>query len=142
MPYTLLLVDDESDFRSEFCECFSEYEIIEASDGEAALDILEKPNVVDVVILDVMMPGLRGTEVLAKIKSIRPDIKVVIMTGNSTEDIAISALKNRADEYVEKPLVIENVKKVIAKMTDEKDMRGIEETGSIEIGRASCRERV
>ena len=103
MPYNILLVDDDSEFREEFCDFLEDYEVIEASNGEEALDILRKPNEVDLVILDVMMPGKRGTDVLREIKAMSPDLKVIILTGYSSKDVAVKALKGRADEYIEKP---------------------------------------
>jgi CheY-like chemotaxis protein len=57
MPYTILLVDDDNEFREEFKDLLEDYTVIEAANGQAALDILKAPNAVDLVILDVMMPG-------------------------------------------------------------------------------------
>ena len=68
MREKILLVDDDREFRYEFRECFDEYDIIEASNGDEALQIIQRPNDINVVILDVMMPGLKGTEVLKKMK--------------------------------------------------------------------------
>ncbi len=71
MPPEILLVDDDRIFRSEFKDCFDEeYNIIEAATGEAALTILKKPNEIQVVILDIRMPGINGIEALKAIKNI------------------------------------------------------------------------
>jgi YesN/AraC family two-component response regulator len=131
MAYNLLLVDDDAEFREEFCECFEDYAITQAKDGETAIGILKKPNVIDLVVLDVMMPGLRGTEVLAEMKKLKPDIKIVMLTGSSSEDVAIASLKNRADEYAEKPIVVEEVREIIIKLLGEQDSAGIPDTGNI-----------
>lgn len=131
MAYNLLLVDDDAEFREEFCECFDDFEITQAQDGETAISILKKPNTIDLVLLDVMMPGLRGTEVLVEIKKIKPEIKIVMLTGSSSEDVAITALKNKADEYIEKPIVVEETRKIIVKLLGEKDLQGIPDTGNI-----------
>ena len=56
------------------------------------------------MILDVNMPGSKGTEVLKDIKALYPDLGIIILTGHSSEDVAIEALKGHADEYLEKPL--------------------------------------
>lgn len=103
MPYTLLLVDDDREFRAEFRDCFDDYAVMEAHNGEEALAILKKPNEIDLVILDVMMPGARGTLVLREIKKLAPSLGIVILTGHSSKDVAVEALKGRADEYLEKP---------------------------------------
>lgn len=113
MPYTILLVDDDEDLRYEFKELFDDYNIIEASNGKDALEILKKPNEIDLVVLDVVMPGQKGTTVLKEIKSISPDLAIIILTGHSTKDTAIEALKGKADDYIEKPLNITKSKEII-----------------------------
>jgi two-component system, response regulator YesN len=118
MPSKILLVDDDKDFRDEFRECFEAYEIIEAGDGEEALRILKKPNDIDLVILDVKLPGVKGTEVLREIKAIAPDLGIIILTGHSSEDVAIEALKGHADEYIEKPLNVNKTRELIEDLLD------------------------
>ncbi len=118
MPNKILLVDDDSSFREEFRESFDLYDVIEAGSGEEAINILKKPNQIDLVILDVNLPGIRGTEVLKEIKNIDPELGIVIMTGFSTEDVAIESLKNRANDYLEKPLDIKRTKEVIDDLLD------------------------
>jgi len=123
MPYNILLVDDNKEFRDEFRECLDEYNVLEARDGRSALQLLRKPNEIDLVILDVMMPGLRGTEVLKEIKKIDPDLNAVILTGYSSKDIAIEALKGHADEYLEKPLNIDRAREIIASLLETKELK-------------------
>lgn len=113
MPYNILLIDDDEDFREEIRDFLEDYEVIEASCGEEALRILMRPNEIDLVILDVRMPGVRGTKVLREIKKMAPGLGVVILTGFSTKDTAIEALKGRADDYLEKPVDIERLNDVI-----------------------------
>lgn len=113
MPYTILLVDDDREFRSEFRDCFDDYQVVEAPSGEEALRLLAKPNEIDLVVLDVMMPGLRGTEVLRRIKDMQPGLGIVILTGYSSKDVAVEALKGRADEYIEKPFSVPRAREII-----------------------------
>ena len=122
MPYNILLVDDDATFRSEFKDAMDEYGVIEAADGAQALDILKKPNEIDVVVLDVMMPGMKGTEVLKEMKKLKPDLNIIILTGFSTKDVAVDSLKGHADEYVEKPVDIEKMKEIIARMLGSKEI--------------------
>ncbi|MBN2353729.1 MAG: response regulator transcription factor [Spirochaetales bacterium] len=129
MPYTILLVDDDTEFRQEFKDLLEEYNVIEASNGQAALDILNSPNTVDLVILDVMMPGLKGTEVLKQIKSRYPDLSIIISTAYSSKDVAIESLRAHADDYLEKPFQVHRAKAVIRRLLEGKllddDSKGI-----------------
>ena len=120
MPNKILLVDDDRGFREEFKEFLETYEVVEAGNGEEALRILKRPNEIDLVILDVNMPGAKGTEVLKDIKAIDPDLGIIILTGHSSEDVAIEALKGRADDYLEKPLDVDDTKRVIEKLLESK----------------------
>jgi len=99
----ILLVDDNKDLRTDFRLWYEEYDITEASCAREALDILKKPNELDLIILDVQMPGMDGLAALELIKTIAPEKSVIIMTGFSTKDTAIHALTARADNYIEKP---------------------------------------
>jgi YesN/AraC family two-component response regulator len=132
MPYNILIVDDDAGFREELCSCFYEFEFTQAGNGEEALKILRKPNDIDLVLLDVNMPGARGTDVLAVIKELNPALHIIILTGNSTKDTAIKALKARADDYIEKPFKIEETREIIKKILSKKDFGGHEDTGDLE----------
>lgn len=131
MPYNILLVDDDRDFRDEVRDYLEDYRIIEASNGEEALKLLRKPNEIDLVILDVMMPGLHGTEVLKEIKRIAPDLGIIILTGYSSEDVAIEALKGHADDYIEKPLNINKIKESIEDLLEATEKKSSIDTSSI-----------
>ncbi|PKL92107.1 MAG: hypothetical protein CVV21_04985 [Candidatus Goldiibacteriota bacterium HGW-Goldbacteria-1] len=131
MSYNLLLVDDDAAFRFEFCDCFEGYDITQAADGEAALSILKKPNTIDLVLLDVEMPGIKGNEVLLEMKKIKPDIKIVMLTANRSKDVVVESLKNKADEYIEKPMNVEETRRIIVKMLGEKESKGIPDTGNV-----------
>ena len=113
MPYNILLVDDDAVFREEMGEFLEDFAVVEAADGREALDILRNPNEIDLVLLDVKMPGPDGTQILPQIKQMCPDLPVVILTGYSTKDVAIRALKGDADDYLEKPIDIDRTEKII-----------------------------
>ncbi|MGA1825333.1 MAG: response regulator [bacterium] len=120
MSHNILLVDDDSDFREEFRDYLEDYNVIEASNGIEALKIIKKPNEIDLVILDVMMPSLLGTEVLKEIKMIAPHLPIIILTGYPSKDLAIEALRGHADDYIEKPLNINKTNKIIEKILEHK----------------------
>jgi two-component system response regulator YesN len=113
MPDKLLLVDDDREFREEFVEGLSDYDVIQAKDGKDALAILSRPNEINLVIMDVFMPGLSGTEVLKQMRQNWPGLAIIILTGYSSKDIAVEALKGHADDYLEKPVDIEKAKDII-----------------------------
>ncbi|HBU70229.1 MAG TPA: hypothetical protein DEE98_07610 [Elusimicrobia bacterium] len=109
MPETILIVDDEKEFREELVSSFEAYQTIEASSGQQALGLLNKPNEIDLVILDFKMPGLSGTEILKVIKKRNPNIKVIMLTAFSSKDIAVESLRGQADDFLEKPVDIEKL---------------------------------
>ncbi|MBI4351122.1 MAG: response regulator [Elusimicrobia bacterium] len=111
----ILLVDDNKDLRTDFRLWYEEYDITEAACAQAALDILKRPNELDLIILDVQLPGMDGLAALEKIKALAPDKSVIIMTGFSTKDTAIHALIAKADNYIEKPFDIKVMREAIEK---------------------------
>jgi YesN/AraC family two-component response regulator len=120
MSSMILIVDDDSEFRHEMRDCLSKYRVTEASNGLEALEILSKPNSIELIVLDVMMPYMSGIEVLRQIKKIKPNLGIVILTGQSSKDIAIEALKAHADDYVEKPFDIDKFLSMVQKILDSK----------------------
>lgn len=112
----ILLVDDSVTFREEFKDALEGYEVIEASSGREALDILKKPNEISLIVLDIKMPGRAGTDVLKDIKKIAPEVKVIILTGYGSKDTAIESLRGHADDYIEKTQDIEKTIDIINKI--------------------------
>jgi DNA-binding NtrC family response regulator len=106
-------VDDHAAFRSEFRAYFEEYEITEACNGGEALEILKKPNRIDLVILDVNMPGMNGIQVLEEIRRMSSTVGIIIQTGCGSKEVFLKALREKADDYIEKPLNIEAIREVI-----------------------------
>lgn len=115
---TILIVDDEQVIRDLFMYAFDEYRIIAASSGEEALSILRRPHDIRLVILDVRLPGMNGTEVLKEIKTTVPDCRVVILTGYGSKDLAVEALRHDADEFIEKPFDIEETRAILRRQLD------------------------
>lgn len=120
MAGKILIVDDDQEFREELKDALEEYGVIEASSGMAALELLRRANEIEVVILDVMMPGPSGTEILEEIRKTDPDLGIIILTGHSSKDIAIEALKGHADDFLEKPVDIDVLKETIEKLLTSK----------------------
>ncbi len=84
------------------------------------------------------MPGMKGTEVLREIKQIAPGLGIIILTGYSSEDVAIEALKGHADDYIEKPIDIDKTKEMINSLLDKKS--GVVSTNGMmsKIDKAKC----
>ncbi|MDO8663175.1 MAG: response regulator [Candidatus Omnitrophota bacterium] len=118
MADKILIVDDDDDLRSELASFLDGYEVVEARNGEEALKILKRANEIGLVILDVLMPGINGLDVLAEIKKDNPALKTVILTGHSSKDTAIEALKSRADDYIEKPIFVDKIKEIVEKFME------------------------
>lgn len=116
----ILVVDDESDNAQLFQALLSRegYGVSTLSDPTKVLSMLKEHDF-HLVILDVMMPKMSGTEVLEKIRSFDDDIAVIIATGFPTVESAVASLKNAASDYVRKPVdppvFIETVKRVLDK---------------------------
>jgi DNA-binding NtrC family response regulator len=101
---SILIVDDEESVRDSLYNWFIEdgYRVECAEDAKKGLSILESDNF-DIILADIKMPGMDGLEMLKRIKKIRNDSIVIIMTAFATVDTAVQALKDGAFDYVTKP---------------------------------------
>ncbi len=101
---SILIVDDEDSVRDSLYNWFIEdgYRVECAEDAKKALSILETEEF-DIVLADIKMPGMDGLEMLKRIKAIRKDSIVIIMTAFATVNTAVQALKDGAYDYVTKP---------------------------------------
>ena len=101
----VLLVDDEVPFVETMTKRLTkrDLEVSTAFNGQEALDILEKSRSIEVVILDVKMPGMDGLETLKKIRKKYPLVEVVMLTGHATVESAIDGMKLGAFDYLMKP---------------------------------------
>ena len=113
----VLLVDDEEDFVTALAERLQlrgiEAQI--ATDGETALALIETSPPPQVVVLDVMRPGLGGADVLKRIKARHPQIPVILLTGHGSIREGTDGLRQGAYDYLVKPIDIEEL---ISKMQD------------------------
>jgi YesN/AraC family two-component response regulator len=113
MGDNILLVDDDKEFRSEFRDCFGEYNIAEAATAEEALAFLKKPNRIDLILMDVQMPGMGGLKALKLVRAAAPSAGVIIMTGYSSKEVVIEALRGEASNYIEKPFDVDKARAII-----------------------------
>lgn len=111
----ILIIDDEEDFCSLLklnIDEITEYEALVATSGEAGLDLIqtEKP---DLVLLDIMMPGMDGMETLERIKAAAPDLPVAMLTAVYAEEEANRCFEAGAYDYIAKPVDFEYLKTVV-----------------------------
>jgi diguanylate cyclase (GGDEF)-like protein len=100
----VLVIDDEETITRILSKMLNkDYEVHVANDGKTALNLVQA-NVFDAVIVDLVMPEMDGHEVITRVSKIDPDIPCIVITGYSTEDNAIEALKEGAFDYLKKPL--------------------------------------
>ncbi len=106
----LLLVDDENDFRRTVAKRLMKRGIDtkQAASGEECLEIL-KNDPVDVVVLDVKMPGMDGIETLHHIKKKHPETEVIMLTGHATTQDGVDGIKTGAFDYLSKPIELEHL---------------------------------
>lgn len=106
----LLLTDDEERFRTTLAKRLSEkgYEVADVGSGNEALGYISE-NGVDVIVLDIKMPGMDGIETLRQLKNIDPGIEVVLLTGHGTVETAIEGMRTGAYDYLMKPCEIDEL---------------------------------
>lgn len=100
----LLIVDDDESVCGFLTELLSAegYDCQSCSGGERALDLMRR-QAFDVIILDLMMPGITGLEVLTLTRKKYPKTVFLILTGMSDVDVGVGAMKQGADDYLMKP---------------------------------------
>lgn len=101
---TILVVEDELSIRSFVCLNLKKkgYEVLEAESGEQAL-LLIKDSKIDIVLLDLMLPGINGFETCQQMRSISSSVGIIILTARTQEKDKIEGLIQGADDYVSKP---------------------------------------
>ena len=107
----VMLVDDEAPFVETMAKRLKkrDLDVITAFSGQEALETLEEHQNVDVVILDVKMPGMDGIETLKKMKAAYPLIEVVMLTAHATVESAIEGMRFGAFDYLMKPCDMEQL---------------------------------
>ncbi len=110
---SLLIVDDERGPTESLRMVFkSQYDVFTAPGGQEALAILQQ-RPIDVVTLDLRMPGMPGVEVMEHIKRHDPDIEIIVVTGYASLDSAVRGLRNRVFDYVTKPFNVPQISSLV-----------------------------
>jgi DNA-binding NtrC family response regulator len=126
----VLVIDDEQNAAAAVEELLREdgYEAAKANDGASGLRMLETFEA-DVVLTDLRMPGMDGLGLLAKVKEMRPDAMVILMTAYGTVKTAVQAMKLGAADYLAKPVDVEELEVVLQRALESKALH--EETRNL-----------
>lgn len=130
VPPSVLLVDDEASFVETLSKRIAKrgLQVSYSLSGQEALDTLKSDDAasdVDVIILDIKMPGMDGLETLAAIKRKHPSLEVIMLTGHATVESAIEGMKAGAFDYLMKPcdidLLLAKIDRAVAKKREHEE---------------------
>ena len=123
MTTNVLLIDDEESFREDLAGLLRlrGMECRTAASGKQGLEILESWEP-DIVLCDVIMPGMNGLDALDSMMRVRPDAHVIMLTASADLDTAITAFRRGACDYVLKPIVFDDVVGKIRRLTELKEL--------------------
>lgn len=110
----VLLVDDEEEYASVLSERLARrgMEIVTATRGDEALAVVKNENV-DVALVDLMMPGMSGLELLRQIKRLRDNIEVILLTGQGSTRDGVAGMRLGAFDYLDK---LEDIESLVARI--------------------------
>jgi two-component system nitrogen regulation response regulator NtrX len=114
MRESILVVDDEAGVRGSLVGILGDegYAVEAVESGERALGVLENRRY-DLLLLDVWLPGMDGLEVLARVRTLDPEVPVVVISGHGSIETAVKAVRMGAQDFVEKPLALEKTLLVV-----------------------------
>jgi len=119
----ILIVDDETIVREALSDWLSDagYQAFTAENGPKALELVEKEKP-GIVIADLVMPGMDGIELMKKVREIQPNIEVIIITAYASIPTAITAMREGAYDYIEKPFCPERAELLVKKLAEHQDL--------------------
>jgi DNA-binding NtrC family response regulator len=114
-PIAILIVDDEQAFTEILTQRLGKrgFAVKTAADGHSGLKILAEDELIEVVVLDIAMPGMDGIETLKAMKKERPLVEAIMLTGKGTVNTAVESIKQGAFNYLLKPCDIEDLRAFI-----------------------------
>ena len=120
----ILVVDDEVSIRRALERFLTEigHEVFVASDGEEALSILEQ-NVIDLALVDLVMPKVDGIELIRRIKGNYSDIVAIVLTGFGTITSAVEAMRAGAYHYLTKPFELDDIASLISTALEHRNLK-------------------
>jgi DNA-binding NtrC family response regulator len=113
----VLIVDDEPLVRWSLSETLADhgYGVLQAGDGHQAIEVLQDPWPVDVILLDYRLPDSNNLQLLARIRAVSPSSRVVLMTAYGTPEVAAEAMRLGAFCVVKKPIEMQEVAALVSR---------------------------
>ena len=109
---TILVVDDEIQVRTLARDILlgAGYRVLEAEDGETALQVAEEhQGAIHLLLTDIMMPGINGKELADRIAALRPDTRMIFMSGRAAEVISDAGVLIPVDAFLAKPFTVDRL---------------------------------
>ena len=121
MTDTILVVDDEPSIRRAITEAFADAIVLQAATLAEAL-VHAQDGYPDVVLLDQQLPDGEGLDSVARLRSIDPELPVVLLTGHGSTDLAVEALKMGVADYLEKPFKLERLRLTVGGLLERQQL--------------------
>ena len=122
----ILVIDDEQIMRDGCSRILSKdgWSVICAENGGQGLEeIKSRPEQMDVILLDLMMPGMSGMEVLDHIRTFDPNLLVIVITGYATVESAVEAMKKGAYDFIPKPFTPDQLRIVVRRALERRTLQ-------------------
>jgi DNA-binding NtrC family response regulator len=141
----VLIVDDEKNIRLTLSQSLEsmDLETNAAVNGEEALDKLREREF-GLILLDLKMPGMDGIEVLRRVREIRPDIRVIIITAYGTIESAVEAMKLGAVDFIQKPFAPDEIRALVSQVIDREkleDQKAVDYVSYMELAKRCVGDR-
>ncbi|HSB05325.1 MAG TPA: response regulator [Thermodesulfobacteriota bacterium] len=123
---SILVIDDELIMREGCTRILSKegWSVITAENGQQGLEgVQARPEEIDVILLDLMMPGMSGMEVLDQIQRIDPNLLVIVITGYATVESAVEAMKKGAYDFIPKPFTPDQLRIVVRRALERRALQ-------------------
>jgi len=122
----ILVIDDEQIMREGCSRILSKdgWAVITAENGKQGLEVIQTdPKIIDLILLDLMMPGVSGMEVLDQVRNIDPSLLVIVITGYATVESAVEAMKKGAYDFIPKPFTPDQLRIVVRRALERKSLQ-------------------
>ncbi len=124
--FNILVIDDEQIMRDGSSRILSKdgWGVITAENGQSGLEVIRRRSKeIDVILLDLMMPGMNGMEVLEHIRAIDPNLLVIVITGYATVESAVEAMKRGAYDFIPKPFTPDQLRIVVRRALEKRNLQ-------------------
>ena len=114
MDERILIIEDEDTLRESLTRVFTRegYQVVPVNSAEPALELFEEGSF-DLILTDIILPGITGIELLKRVKEAAPDQVVIIMTAYASLETAVETLRSGAYDYIVKPIIHEEIKQIV-----------------------------